>query len=59
MDLTWFGWVYVAFLALSVIASIVCAGERRSPWPTGWGLLLSLSMAAFLAYGVFVVGATR
>lgn len=59
MELTWFGWVYLALVALSISIAVLKAGQPRGPHLEGDALLFSIVFTLAVAAGIFFIGVTQ
>lgn len=58
MNLTWFGWVYLALVALSGCLNINKIGKRRDPITHG-EVVVGLIGSLLIVWGLFSVGVTK
>jgi hypothetical protein len=54
-DLTWFGWAYLVFVVIGLVANIVTIDAPRKP-RTPMEAVVYMFTAAFFVWGIFHVG---
>jgi hypothetical protein len=54
---TWFGWVYVVFLAVNAALAVLSIGEERKPMTSGVAVTVVI-LDGLLVWGAVTVGTT-